>query len=607
MGRTNLPGALLAEMGVKSVSAASYTFVADDNQTHISFTSASAVTATIPRDSSLLPTFQKGTVIQFEQAGAGAVTIAAGSGVTLNAASGTVATTGQYQVGTLVKTAANTWTLNFGGGSGGGATGPTGPTGPSGGPTGPTGAGGPTGTAGAGGSTGPTGPTGSGPTGPTGPTGSVGPTGAGNGPTGPTGANGAAGPTGPTGSTGAGGAPGAAGPTGPTGAGPTGPTGPTGSGSGVSVTAATPDVVITPSPGTGTFTVGTTAPLNQQTGTTYTVLTGDQAKVVTLSNTSGVAVTLPQAGSAGFASGWGATFVNLNTGDVTITTTTSTINGEGSLIVLEPGGSASLVSDGTNWEGMVSAAYPVGTKNALTAAGALLRGRSRVNLITLTSAGATFSLANGRFYGERCNIVIANTSTKLATITPTSNIDGVASRIMWAGESAELFWNGPDSSSGEWTKVAGRTVAMTATIGLGTSTANSVNGAPTLVPLDTSVVDNTGLMVNTGTSAVVLKRPGTYNITGRIYWQSGTAAATAVASYLFQNASNINYTTVFWTTGGPLNVVPGIDWVLTGAAAGDSMTMEYFQNSGQTTPTIRGTNDLGVAGTFLSVTEVPSW
>jgi len=175
MGRTNLPGALLAEMGVKSVSAASYTFVADDNQTHISFTSASAVTATIPRDSSLLPTFQKGTVIQFEQAGAGAVTIAAGSGVTLNAASGTVATTGQYQVGTLVKTAANTWTLNFGGGSGGGATGPTGPTGPSGGPTGPTGAGGPTGTAGAGGSTGPTGPTGSGPTGPTGPTGQTGP------------------------------------------------------------------------------------------------------------------------------------------------------------------------------------------------------------------------------------------------------------------------------------------------------------------------------------------------------------------------------------------------------------------------------------------------
>lgn len=133
----------------------------------------------------------------------------------------------------------------------------------------------------------------------------------------------------------------------------------------VSVTAGTPNVVVTPSPGVGTFTVGTTAPINAQTGTTYVVLTGDNAKIVTLSNTSAVAVTLAQAGSAGFASGWGATFVNINTGVVTITTTTSTFNGSGSTVILPQGSSVSLASDGTNWIAAFSAVKIPGTSGGI--------------------------------------------------------------------------------------------------------------------------------------------------------------------------------------------------------------------------------------------------
>ena len=40
------------------------------------------------------------------------------------------------------------------------------------------------------------------------------------------------------------------------------------------------------------------AGVNAQTGTSYTVLTGDRNKLVTFSNVSAIAVTLPQAGSA---------------------------------------------------------------------------------------------------------------------------------------------------------------------------------------------------------------------------------------------------------------------------------------------------------------------
>lgn len=87
--------------------------------------------------------------------------------------------------------------------------------------------------------------------------------------------------------------------------------------------------------------------VNPQVGTTYTVLTTDLSKLVTLANASPVAVTLPQAGAA-FPSGWSATFENRGAGAVTITPTVSTING-GASIVLSTNQSVKIVSDGTNY------------------------------------------------------------------------------------------------------------------------------------------------------------------------------------------------------------------------------------------------------------------
>lgn len=90
--------------------------------------------------------------------------------------------------------------------------------------------------------------------------------------------------------------------------------------------------------------------VNAQVGTTYTVLASDLSKLVTLANASPVAVTLPQAtaSSGGFAAGWSATFENRGAGLVTITPTTSTING-GASITLGTNQSVKVVSDGTNY------------------------------------------------------------------------------------------------------------------------------------------------------------------------------------------------------------------------------------------------------------------
>lgn len=91
--------------------------------------------------------------------------------------------------------------------------------------------------------------------------------------------------------------------------------------------------------------------INAQTGTTYTVVNGDcdpnGQRVLTFNNTAAQAVTLPQAGASGlFNQGCRITINNIGTGVVTITPTTSTINGQATLTV-SPGTSVSITSTAT--------------------------------------------------------------------------------------------------------------------------------------------------------------------------------------------------------------------------------------------------------------------
>lgn len=156
-----------------------------------------------------------------------------------------------------------------------------------------------------------------------------------------------------------------------------------GGGGGVSSVAATGGVeTTTGSPITSTGTIRVSCLANAQTGTTYTVLTGDRGKCVTLSNASPVSVTLPQAGS-GFENGWGVWIKNIGSGTVTITPTTSTISGASSL-TLELGEYAYVSSDGTNYE---SYAYKLSVDSALSVT------RSRTG--TQIGVGASVVTLNG--------------------------------------------------------------------------------------------------------------------------------------------------------------------------------------------------------------------
>lgn len=122
-------------------------------------------------------------------------------------------------------------------------------------------------------------------------------------------------------------------------------------------------------PGSALTTTGTLSGaelVNAQTGTTYAILDADRAKLITASNAAAQAYSIAQAGTASaFPAGWFADIRNLSTnvaGIVTITPTTSTINGAATLKI-QPGQSARIVSDGTNYQAALigSAAQLPGT------------------------------------------------------------------------------------------------------------------------------------------------------------------------------------------------------------------------------------------------------
>ncbi len=105
-------------------------------------------------------------------------------------------------------------------------------------------------------------------------------------------------------------------------------------------------------PGSAITTSGTLSGaelVNAQTGTSYTIVDGDRAKLITLSNASPVAVTLPQAGaSSQFQAGWYCDIENLSVLPALITPTTSTIDGATSFSLGSNQG-VRIASNGSNY------------------------------------------------------------------------------------------------------------------------------------------------------------------------------------------------------------------------------------------------------------------
>ena len=96
-----------AMIAINAQTGTTYTTVLADDGKLITCSNASAISVTIPPNSSVA--YGIGTQINIAQLGAGQVTITAGAGVTLNSAGAKLKLSAQYAVATCVKTDTNTW------------------------------------------------------------------------------------------------------------------------------------------------------------------------------------------------------------------------------------------------------------------------------------------------------------------------------------------------------------------------------------------------------------------------------------------------------------------------------------------------------------------
>jgi hypothetical protein len=94
-------------MTLNAQTGTTYTLVLTDAHKFVTLSNASAITMTVPPNSSVA--FETGDQVNLMQLGAGQVTIAAGSGVTIRSEGSKLKMKGQYAVATLVKIDTDTW------------------------------------------------------------------------------------------------------------------------------------------------------------------------------------------------------------------------------------------------------------------------------------------------------------------------------------------------------------------------------------------------------------------------------------------------------------------------------------------------------------------
>jgi hypothetical protein len=107
-GDISITGTVIAQSTINAQTGTTYTTVLGDASKLVTLSNASAITLTIPANSSVA--YPVGTKIDLAQIGAGQVTVAGASGVTVNSTP-TLKFRAQYSAATCIKTATDTWLL----------------------------------------------------------------------------------------------------------------------------------------------------------------------------------------------------------------------------------------------------------------------------------------------------------------------------------------------------------------------------------------------------------------------------------------------------------------------------------------------------------------
>lgn len=316
----------------------------------------------------------------------------------------------------------------------------------------------------------------------------------------------------------------------------------------------------TGSPITTSGTIRASMLVNAQTGTTYTIVTGDRGKLVTLSNASAVAVTLPQAGGT-FPAGWYFIARNLGAGAVTVTPTTSTIAGAAS-ITIDTGEWALVTSDGTNYQ-TVSNRVTAGTN------------------VTLTKSTTGVQVAASGGGGSGCAVVSASGNYVIPGAPGPLTMNGYANDNTaltngGGGANQTALWHvympcefTPTSISFNVTTAGGASCRLS--VGIYNDSKSLIISSGVLEDSATTVqCDTTGLKTLTSATSPAATGLGTTRAAGW-YW---------IASTSNEATSRI---TAMWVTGVTNTLLGGLGGGQFGTLAGAQVTSNGALNSSFTT------------------------
>jgi len=197
--------------------------------------------------------------------------------------------------------------------------------------------------------------------------------------------------------------------------------------------------------------------------------------------------------------------------------------------------------------------------------------------------------------GKLLSVRVVGSSAGLVTIDGDGSelIDGAATRVMWAGESAELLCDGTG-----WVKIGGKTIAMNAVITL-TASQTIPDDTDTKIEYDTTII-NVGSMTDIGNNEIDIRRAGNYSMFGSVIFDN-LENTVLISGHIYKDAASLRNIQRY-STGNGRKVNLDIS-VAAALAAGEVVSMEIFQNSG-----------VGKAPRFsmtleptLIVTEIPVW
>lgn len=139
----------------------------------------------------------------------------------------------------------------------------------------------------------------------------------------------------------------------------------------------------------------TSQSINAQVGTSYVIVASDAGKLLTFNNAASTAVTLAQAGTTGFFGGFSVDLQNRGAGGITLTPTTSTING-GTTLTLAQNTGCTITSDGTNYQlSACTAIAPSGGGGGSSAFSALTGGTNTTAAMVLGSGATLVASGSG--------------------------------------------------------------------------------------------------------------------------------------------------------------------------------------------------------------------